>query len=168
MVNIPVNKLRVTQKIVGKTFLAKERFFYHYVYFQNLAIRNCNYPATIKPQKLIVQLVYQSYQILLEKQLKQEILGDTNHLRSIYSQLCQAIISLLILLSLYPTSFAVLFFSGIAQWCVLHNSFISLNTLVFCLSIFQNRKRTTQKYFFLDGYLLLLVFKNKMTKFNHR
>ena len=28
------------------------------------------------------------------------------------------------------------FFHGIAQWCGVHHGFISLNTLVFCLSIF--------------------------------
>ena len=161
MVNIPVNKLRVTQKIVGKTFLAKERFFYHYVYFQNLAIRNCNYPATIKPQKLIVQLVYQSYQILLEKQLKQEILGDTHHLRSIYSQLCQAIISLLILLSLYPTPFAVLFFleqhNGVL--CTI-GSFLSIHQF-FVLVFFKTEKRQHKNTFFLMDTYFFLFSKSK-------
>ena len=54
MVNIPGNK--VAQKIVGKHFLAKCCFVITDVYFQNMAIRNCNYArqAAIKPQKVIV------------------------------------------------------------------------------------------------------------------
>ena len=54
MADIPGNKVKVAQKIVGKNFLAKGFFVIMDVYFQNMAIRNCDYPATIKPQKLIV------------------------------------------------------------------------------------------------------------------
>ena len=56
MVNIPGNKVKVAQKIVGKKFLAKGFFVIMDVYFQNMAIKNCDYPrhAAIKPQKLIV------------------------------------------------------------------------------------------------------------------
>ena len=54
MADIPRNKIKVAQKIVGKNFLAKGFFAIMDVYFQNMAIRNCDYPATIKPQKLIV------------------------------------------------------------------------------------------------------------------
>ena len=41
MVNILGNK--VAQKIVGKHFLAKGFFVITNVYFQNMAIRNCDY-----------------------------------------------------------------------------------------------------------------------------
>ena len=54
MVNIPGNKIKVAQKIVGKNVLAKSFFVIIDVYFQNMAIRSCNYAAAIKSQKLIV------------------------------------------------------------------------------------------------------------------
>ena len=47
MVNIPGNKVKVAQTIVGKKFLAKGFFVIADVYFQNMAIRNCDYPAVI-------------------------------------------------------------------------------------------------------------------------
>ena len=55
MVNIPGNKVKVAQKIVGKKFLAKGFFVIMDVYFQNMAIKNCDCQrlAVIKPQKLI-------------------------------------------------------------------------------------------------------------------
>ena len=43
MVNIPGNK--VTQEIVRKFFLAKGFFVIMDVYFQNLAIRSCDYAS---------------------------------------------------------------------------------------------------------------------------
>ena len=54
MINILGNK--VAQKIVGKNFLAKGFFVITDVYFQNIAIRNCDYArqAAIKPEKVIV------------------------------------------------------------------------------------------------------------------
>ena len=54
MVNILGNK--VAQKIVGKHFLAKVFFVITDVYFQNMAIRNCDYArqAAIKPENVIV------------------------------------------------------------------------------------------------------------------
>ena len=56
MVNISGNK--VVQRIVGKFFLAKG-FLVNMdvdVYFQNMAIRNCNYASqgAIKSQKVLV------------------------------------------------------------------------------------------------------------------
>ena len=54
MVNIPGNKVKVAQKIVGKNLFAKGLFVIMDVYFQNMVIRNCDYPGAIKPQKLIV------------------------------------------------------------------------------------------------------------------
>ena len=47
---------KVAQKIVGKHFLAKGFFVITDVYFQNMAIKNCNYArqAAIKPGKVIV------------------------------------------------------------------------------------------------------------------
>ena len=54
MASILGNKVIVAQKIVGKNFLAKGFFVNMGVYFQNVAIRNCDYPAVIKPQKSIV------------------------------------------------------------------------------------------------------------------
>ena len=54
MVNISGNK--VVQKIVGKFFLAKVFFVNMDVYFQNMAIRSCDYGSqgVIKTQKFIV------------------------------------------------------------------------------------------------------------------
>ena len=54
MVNILGSK--VAQKIVGEHFLAKGFFVIANVYFQNMAIRNCDYArqAAIKPEKVIV------------------------------------------------------------------------------------------------------------------
>ena len=43
MVNISGNK--VVQKIVGKFFLAKGFFVNIHVYFQNMAIRGCDYAS---------------------------------------------------------------------------------------------------------------------------
>ena len=54
MVNIPGNKVKVAQKIVGKNFSAKDFFVIRDVYFQNMASGTCDYSAVIKPQKLIV------------------------------------------------------------------------------------------------------------------
>ena len=54
MVGIPGYKVKIAQIIVDKIFLAKGFFVIMGVYFQNMAIRNCDYPAAIKPQKLIV------------------------------------------------------------------------------------------------------------------
>ena len=54
MVNIPGNKVKVAQKIVSKSFFAKGLFVIIDVYFQNMVIRNCDYPGAIKPQELIV------------------------------------------------------------------------------------------------------------------
>ena len=54
MVNISGNK--VAQKIVGKYFLVKGFFVNMDVYFQNMAIRSCDYASqsAIKSQKVIV------------------------------------------------------------------------------------------------------------------
>ena len=57
MVSIPGNKVKVAHVIVGKKFLAKGFFVIMGVYFQNMAIRNCDYPAAIKPQKRIYSLI---------------------------------------------------------------------------------------------------------------
>ena len=54
MVNIPGNKGKVAQKIEGKKLLGKGLFVIMDVHFQNMAIRYCDYPAAINPQKLIV------------------------------------------------------------------------------------------------------------------
>ena len=52
--NISGNK--VVQKIVGKLFLVKGFFVNMDVYFQNMAIRSCDYASqgAIKSQKVIV------------------------------------------------------------------------------------------------------------------
>ena len=54
MVNISGNK--VAQKIVGKFFLVKGFFVNMDVYFQNMAIRSCDYASqgAIKSRKVIV------------------------------------------------------------------------------------------------------------------
>ena len=54
MVNISGNK--VVEKIVGNFFLAKGFFVNMDVYFQNIAIRSCDYArqGEIKSQKVIV------------------------------------------------------------------------------------------------------------------
>ena len=54
MVNISGNK--VVQKIVGKFFLVKGFFVNMDVYFQNMAIRRCDYASqgAIKSRKVIV------------------------------------------------------------------------------------------------------------------
>ena len=54
MVNISGNK--VVEKIVGNFFLAKGFFVNMDVYFQNMAIRSCDYASqgAIKSQKVIV------------------------------------------------------------------------------------------------------------------
>ena len=54
MVNIPGNN--IMQKIVGKIFLAKGFFVNIDVYFQNMAIRSCDFASqtAIKSQKVIV------------------------------------------------------------------------------------------------------------------
>ena len=61
MINISGNK--VGQKIVGKFFLAKGFLVNMDVYFQNMAIRSCNYASqgVIKLQKVIVELGYQFF-----------------------------------------------------------------------------------------------------------
>ena len=71
MVSIPGNKVKVAQIIVGKKFLAKRFFVIMGVYFENMAIRNCDYPAAIKPQKLIYSLItLPILLVFLEIQLK--------------------------------------------------------------------------------------------------
>ena len=99
MSNIPGNKVEVAHKIKGEKFLAKGFFVIMDVHFQNMAIRNYNFQrqTAIKPQKLIVQLGYLSYQLSLKNSLNRRY--QATHIISLGEvQLYQAIISLLTLL----------------------------------------------------------------------
>ena len=53
---VTISGTKVSQKIVGKFFLAKGFFVNMDLYFENMAIRSCNYArqAAIKSQKIIV------------------------------------------------------------------------------------------------------------------
>ena len=52
MASILGNKVIVAQKIVGKNFLAKGFFVNVGVYFQNVAIRNCDYQLQLSLKNL--------------------------------------------------------------------------------------------------------------------
>ena len=60
MVNIPGNKVKNAHKIELQVKNFWQKVFFEImimdVYFQNMAIKNCDYPrqAVIKPQKLII------------------------------------------------------------------------------------------------------------------
>ena len=71
------------------------------------------------------------------------LLGNTHHVigRSIallgnYILVKIYVASVRVFLDGSPCLLGLCFFSGLAQWCAVHNWFISGSTLVYCLSIF--------------------------------
>ena len=143
------------------------------VYFQNMAIRNCDYCQG----KLRLSLKNLPYQFFFEKQLKQEISGDTlyqeTHIISLGEvQLYQAIISLLRYIQLklgfsstVPLVSCAFFLEQPHGVVFTMGSFLSVHQ--YFVSVFLKKKRGNTKTPLLDGYLLPLACKIKMTKFNH-
>ena len=111
-------KSKLHKKFQVKTFWQKVFLSLMDVNFHNMAIRNCDYPAVIKPQKLsLISLLI--LLVFLEKQLKQEIFGSTNHLvgRSIASFVPLKLRFSSTVPFPLPVSFVLFFWNSPMVWC---------------------------------------------------